>query len=200
MTDPTDELVLANRIIANEGIVDAFGHVSVRDPEDTARFIISRSLAPANVTGDDLQWLDLDLRLVRGNSSDSYAEVAIHAGIYRARLDVAAVIHSHSPSTVAFGVSEMRLRPVFHMGSLIGHQVPVWDIRDSFGVTNMLVRTQDQGIRSPRPWLMNRRSSCAGTEVPRPGQPFRRWCIRCTHSNRTRGSSRLLWSWACPPS
>jgi ribulose-5-phosphate 4-epimerase/fuculose-1-phosphate aldolase len=144
------ELVQANRIVANEGIVDAFGHVSMRDPEHPDRFVISRSLAPARVTEQDLQWLDLERRRVAGDEHASYAEVAIHAEIYRARLDVMAVCHSHSPSVVALSVSRVPLRPVFHMGSLIGGDVPVWDIRAEFGATDMLVRTGEHGTSLAR--------------------------------------------------
>jgi HCOMODA/2-hydroxy-3-carboxy-muconic semialdehyde decarboxylase len=150
LADAGDELVLANRIVARERIVDAFGHVSVRDPEVPGQFLIARSLAPARVRRADLQWIDLDLAVVRGDRRASYAEVAIHAGIYRARPDVAAICHSHSPAAVAFGVSSVPLRPVFHMGSLIGSPVPVWDIRDEFGATDMLVRTLPQGASLAR--------------------------------------------------
>ena len=144
MEDGPGELVIANHIIANEGIVDAFGHISIRDNEDPKRFMISRSLAPARVTEGDLQWLDLDRRVVDGDVRPSYAEVAIHAEIYRARPDVMAVCHSHSPSVVPFSVSQTKLRPIFHMGSLIGGEVPVWDIRADFGPTDMLVRSSEQ--------------------------------------------------------
>jgi ribulose-5-phosphate 4-epimerase/fuculose-1-phosphate aldolase len=150
MADGPRELVQANHIVANEGIVDAFGHVSLRDPERRDRFLISRSLAPARVTEDDLQWLDLDRRRISGDARASYAEVAIHAEIYRARAHVMAVCHSHSPSVVSFGVSRVPLRPVFHMGSLIGGDVPVWDIRDEFGGTDMLVRSAEHGASLAR--------------------------------------------------
>lgn len=145
MPDGAAELVLANRILAREGVLDAFGHVSVRDAEDPARFIISRSLAPKMVTKGDLQWLDLDREIVGGDRRPSYAEVAIHAEIYRARADVRAICHAHSPSVIPFGVSATPLRPVFHMGSLIGAEVPVWDIRAASGDTDLLVRAAEQG-------------------------------------------------------
>jgi ribulose-5-phosphate 4-epimerase/fuculose-1-phosphate aldolase len=148
--DGLRELVIANHIIANHRIVDAFGHVSIRDPENSNRFLISRSLAPARVREDDIQWLDLDRRVVGGDTRASYAEVAIHAEIYRARPDVRAVCHSHSPSVVPFSVSQTRLRPIFHMGSLIGGEVPVWDIRVEFGPTDMLVRSSQQGASLAR--------------------------------------------------
>jgi ribulose-5-phosphate 4-epimerase/fuculose-1-phosphate aldolase len=150
MPDGPRELVLANRIIANEELVDAFGHISVRDGEDANRFLISRSLAPARVSESDLQWLDLDRQRVRGDSRSSYAEVAIHAEIYRARPDVMAVCHSHSPSVIPFSVSQAKLRPISQMGSLLGGEVPVWDIRAEGGSTDMLVRTREQGASLAR--------------------------------------------------
>jgi HCOMODA/2-hydroxy-3-carboxy-muconic semialdehyde decarboxylase len=150
MADGPRELVLANRIVAREGIVDAFGHVSLRDPANADRFLISRSLAPARVTEADVQVLDLDRRRVTGDERASYAEVAIHAEIYRARADVMAVCHSHSPSAVVFGVSRVPLRPVFHMGSLIGGDVPTWDIAREFGTTDLLVRASEHGASLAR--------------------------------------------------
>lgn len=150
MADGPDELVLANHIVANEGIVDAFGHVSIRESEDRDAFVISRSLSPARVQRDDLQWLDLDRSVIGGDRRPSYAEVAIHAEIYRARPDVTAICHSHSPAVVAFGVSRVPLRPVSHLGSLIGGDVPVWDIRAEFGPTDMLVRSAAQGASLAR--------------------------------------------------
>ena len=114
MVDGLADLVVANHILAHEGIVDAFGHVSIRDRDDPNGFLISRSLAPALVSERDIQWLDLDCRVVTGDSRPSYAEVAIHAEIYRARAEVMAVCHSHSPSVVPFSVSQRKLRPIFH--------------------------------------------------------------------------------------
>ncbi len=150
MSDGPADLVLANHILANEGVLDAFGHVSMRDSEDPGRFVISRSLAPALVADVDLQWLDLDRRVVSGNTAPSYAEVAIHAQVYRARPDVRAICHNHALSIIPFGVSRVALRPVYHMASLIGAEIPLWDIRDGFGDTDMLVRTAEQGASLAR--------------------------------------------------
>ena len=150
MYDGPRELVLANRILAQESVLDAFGHVSIRDSRSPDRFLISRSLAPARVREGDLQWLDLERQVIDGDKRASYAEVAIHAEIYRARKDVMAVCHSHSPSVVPFSVSQVPLRPIFHMGSLIGGPVPVWDIGAEFGETDMLVRSSAQGASLAR--------------------------------------------------
>ena len=140
-----EELVLANRILSNEGVLDAFGHVSARHPTTPDRFLISHTRAPELVEADDLQVLDLSGKRVAGGERRSYEEVAIHAAIYRHRADVGAVVHSHSPSVIPFGVTGTPLRPIYHMGSVIGHDTPVWDIAQRFGDTDLLVRDAVQG-------------------------------------------------------
>jgi len=141
-----DELVLANHILAHEGVLDGFGHVSLRHPEEPGHSLISCSLSPENVSKADLQRLAVvDGRRIAGTDRPSYAEVSIHGAIYRARPDVMAVVHDHSSSIIPFGVTGAPLRPTYHMGSVIGTTVPVWDIADEFGVTDMLVRTNAQG-------------------------------------------------------
>lgn len=140
-----DELVLANHILSNEGVLDAFGHVSARHPTTPDRFLISHTRAPELVEADDLQILDLRGARVAGGERRSYEEVAIHAAVYRHRADVGAVVHSHSPSVIPFGVTDAPLRPIYHMGSVIGHEVPVWDIAQRFGETDLLVREAEQG-------------------------------------------------------
>jgi HCOMODA/2-hydroxy-3-carboxy-muconic semialdehyde decarboxylase len=150
LADLLEDLVIANRILAREGIVDAFGHASVRCEDDPDRFVISRSLAPLQVTLGDLQHLDLDGKVVGTDTRPSYAEVAIHSEMYRARPDVNAVVHFHSASVIPYGVMARPLRPIFHMASLIGVEVPVWDIREDFGETDMLVHTAEQGASLAR--------------------------------------------------
>lgn len=140
-----DDLVIANRILSNEGVLDAFGHVSARHPTTADRFLISHTRAPELVEADDLQVLDLSGKRVAGGERRSYEEVAIHAAVYRHRADVSAVVHSHSPSVIPFGVTRVPLRPVYHMGSVIGHEIPVWDIAQRFGETDLLVREAAQG-------------------------------------------------------
>ena len=147
VADPAilDELVLANRILAREGVLDGFGHVSIRHPEEPGHYLVSRSLSPENVTAADIQRLTQAGERVAGDARASYAEVPIHGAVYRARPDVMAVVHDHSPSIIPFGVSGVALRPIYHMGSVVGDTVPVWDIADEFGTTDMLVRTNAQG-------------------------------------------------------
>jgi ribulose-5-phosphate 4-epimerase/fuculose-1-phosphate aldolase len=139
------ELVIANRILAHEGVLDAFGHVSIRHPDNPDHYLIARSLGPELVTQTDLQRFTLDGAQVGGDSRPAYAERAIHSAIYEARPDVVAVCHNHSPSIIPFGVTETPLRPVFHMAGPLGTGAPVWDIADEFGHTDMLVRSADQG-------------------------------------------------------
>ncbi len=141
----SEDLVLANHILSNEGVLDAFGHVSVRHPSTTDRFLISHARAPELVEADDLQVLDLRGARVAGGERRSYEEVAIHAAVYRHRSDVNAVVHSHAPSVIPFGVTGVPLRPIYHMGSVIGHEIPVWDIAVRFGDTDLLVRDENQG-------------------------------------------------------
>jgi HCOMODA/2-hydroxy-3-carboxy-muconic semialdehyde decarboxylase len=139
------ELVLANRILAHEGVVDAFGHVSVRHPDDANCFIISRSLGPELVTEADLQVFALDGEQVGGDPRAPYAERFIHGAVYEARPDVQAVCHNHAPSVIPFSVTGVPLRPIFHLAAPIGPELPVWDIAAEFGETDMLVRNVEQG-------------------------------------------------------
>jgi HCOMODA/2-hydroxy-3-carboxy-muconic semialdehyde decarboxylase len=139
------DLVIANRILANEGVVDAYGHVSVRYPVDPNRFLIARSLAPELVGPDDIVELDLDGQPVRKERRSLYLERFIHAAIFAARPEVMAVVHAHAEDTLPFGIArETTLRPVIHSGSFIGAEVPVWDIADNFGDTNLLVTNMAQ--------------------------------------------------------
>ena len=135
-----DDLVLANHILSNEGVLDAFGHVSARHPTTPDRFLISQTRAPELVETGDLQLLDLRGVRVAGAEGSCYEEVAIHAAVYRGRSDVGAVVHSHAPSVIPFGVTGVPLRPIYHMGSVIGHEIKVWDIAQRFGETDLLVR------------------------------------------------------------
>jgi len=140
-----DDLIAANRILAQEGVVDAFGHVSVRHNRDPNRFFLSRSLAPALVTAADLIEYDLEGNAVNANGRAQYSERFIHAEIYKARPDVRAVVHAHAPSVVPFGVSTVPLRPVSHMAAFIGDSVPIFDIRKAAGMTDMLVKDSARG-------------------------------------------------------
>jgi HCOMODA/2-hydroxy-3-carboxy-muconic semialdehyde decarboxylase len=135
-----DDLVVANRILANEGVVDGYGHVSVRNPADPNHYFLARAGAPALVTAADIVEYDLDSRATSGTAT-GYTERFIHGEIYRARRDVSAVVHCHCLDLIPFAAAKVPLRPMYHMGYFIGEGVPVFDIRDSAGITDMLVST-----------------------------------------------------------
>ncbi|HEY3910040.1 MAG TPA: class II aldolase/adducin family protein [Stellaceae bacterium] len=139
------DLVIANRVLAREEVVDAYGHVSVRHPDRPDRFLIARSLAPELVGPTDIVELGLDGRPVGGEERSLYLERFIHAAIFAARPEIMAVVHAHAEDTLPFGIARgAELRPVIHSGSFIGSEVPVWDIADKFGDTNLLVTNMAQ--------------------------------------------------------
>lgn len=138
-------LVAANRVLANEGVVDAFGHVSVRDPRDATRFVLARSRSPALVELEDLMEFTQDGAPVDARGRTPYGERMIHAAVYAARPDVMSVVHHHAYGVLPFTITSEPLRPVVHTASVIGAVVPVWDIRTKFGDTDMLVRSLEQG-------------------------------------------------------
>jgi HCOMODA/2-hydroxy-3-carboxy-muconic semialdehyde decarboxylase len=139
------DLVIANHILAHEDVLDAYGHVSMRHPERPDRFLISCSRAPELVQPSDIGEYDFEGKLVSNMDHKPYLERFIHGGIYEARPDVMAVIHSHAEDTLPFSITNQPLIPVLHNASRIGMHVPVWDPRDSFGDTNMLVANAAQG-------------------------------------------------------
>ena len=140
-----DDLVAANRILAHRGVVDGFGHVSARDPRRPDRFLLSRSIPPARVVREDLMSFDLDGEPVDGDARRPYLERFLHGAIYRRRPDVHAVVHSHAAAVIPFSVSAVPLRPVHHVCGFLGSPTPVFDIRQRFGATDMLVRNVAQG-------------------------------------------------------
>jgi HCOMODA/2-hydroxy-3-carboxy-muconic semialdehyde decarboxylase len=140
-----DDLVAANRILADQGVLDAYGHVSVRDPTEPGHFLMARSLAPELVTAADVFDHDLQGRAPAAGGAALYLERFVHAEIYRARPDVSAVVHSHAPSLIPFGVTGVPLRPLYHMSAFLGSGVPVFDIRAVAGASDMLVRTPALG-------------------------------------------------------
>jgi HCOMODA/2-hydroxy-3-carboxy-muconic semialdehyde decarboxylase len=137
-----EDLAAAYRILEMEGVIDAYGHVSVRHPGNPNRFLMSRSLGPALVTPADIMEYDLDSTPVDPKGRTSVLERFIHGEIYKARPDVMAVVHSHAPSVIPFSITQVPLRPVFHMATFLGGGVPVWDSRtvDDPGAATLLVR------------------------------------------------------------
>lgn len=150
-------LVVANRVLAHEGLVDAYGHVSLRHPGNPGRYLLARSRSPELVTEDDIMEFDLDSNPVDQRGRAIYAERPIHGCIYAARPEAMAVCHNHAHSLIPFGVTGTPIRPIFHFSAAIGGEVPLWDIRDEFGdKTNLLVVNNEHG-RSLAKALGNRR-------------------------------------------
>jgi HCOMODA/2-hydroxy-3-carboxy-muconic semialdehyde decarboxylase len=140
------DVVAANHILADQAVVDGYGHVSVRDPTDPNKFLMSRSTAPELVTAADVLVHDLDGNTPAPASVKLYLERFIHAEIYRSRPEVNAIVHCHSPSLIPFGVTGVALRPLYHMSAFLGGGVPVFDIRKAAGgATDMLIRTPELG-------------------------------------------------------
>lgn len=141
-----EDLALANHILVNEGVLDGFGHISVRDPNNPERFFIARSMAPALVEPEDILEVDWAGNVHDAQGRRTYVERFIHSAIYKARPDVMSVIHSHSPAVIPFGVTGARLRPICHMSGFLGATTPVFDIRHSAGEsTDLLVSSQALG-------------------------------------------------------
>jgi HCOMODA/2-hydroxy-3-carboxy-muconic semialdehyde decarboxylase len=160
-----DELVTANRILAREGVVDSFGHVSVRHPDHPDRYVLSRARAPECIELDDLMEFTLDGAPVNATGSQPYAERFIHGAVYAARPDVRAVVHHHSPSVIPFTITATPLSPVMHMCAGIGMRVPTWDSRAAFGDTNLLVTNMNMAkdladALGPRPVILMRGHGC----------------------------------------
>ena len=144
--DLIEDLVAANHILFDQGVVDGFGHVSARHDRDPDRFLLSRSMAPGLVTPGDIMEFDLDGVPVDPRGRAVYLERFIHGEIFRLHPEVKSVVHSHSPAVIPFGVSRTALRPLYHMSSFLGAGAPVFEIRDAAGpATDMLIRSRELG-------------------------------------------------------
>jgi ribulose-5-phosphate 4-epimerase/fuculose-1-phosphate aldolase len=140
-----EDLVISYRTLADLGVIDAYGHVSVRSDGDPNRYLLARAVAPELVTEEDILEFDLDSHPIAARGRAMYSERFIHGEIYKARPDVQAVVHNHSPSVVPFSCTSCQLEPIFHMSSFIGLGVPTWDIREAQEGSDMLVRTAQLG-------------------------------------------------------
>jgi HCOMODA/2-hydroxy-3-carboxy-muconic semialdehyde decarboxylase len=141
-----EDLVVANHILYDQGVVDGFGHVSTRHDKDPNRYLMSRSMAPALVTADDILEYDLDSTPIDQRSRAVYLERFIHGEIYKARPDVRAVVHSHSPAVIPYADVKVPLRPMNHIAGFLGGGVPVFEIRDVAGpASNMLISSPALG-------------------------------------------------------
>jgi HCOMODA/2-hydroxy-3-carboxy-muconic semialdehyde decarboxylase len=144
------DTALGNRILAHEGVLDAFGHVSMRHPTNPNRYFLSRSRSPELVEPADILEYDLDSNTIKKTDQRLYAERVIHGEIYKARPDVMAVVHHHAPAVMPFCISGEELQPVMHLGAVIGHKVPMWDQYDEFGDTNLLLVKPEEGASLAR--------------------------------------------------
>ena len=184
LSEARQELALANRIVANEGVIDAFGHVSMRHPDHPGRYLLSRSRAPELVMPDDFIEYDLDSQPTRDPGVGQYSERVIHGEIYKARPEVMSVCHHHCPAFMPLIATGADYVPIFHLGAVGGIKPPYWDQHDEFGDTNMLVVKPEEGASLARAlgqnWmvLMKRHGvTVAGTSV--------RDCVfRCVFSAR----------------
>jgi ribulose-5-phosphate 4-epimerase/fuculose-1-phosphate aldolase len=140
------DLAAASRILAAQGVVDGFGHVSVRHPQAPGRYFMARSVAPALVTPGDIIEYDLDSNPCNANGRGSFLERFIHGEIYKARPDIMSVVHSHSPSVIPFGLVDVPMQAMFHNAAFLAAGVPVFDIRKKFGATDMLVCNCEKGV------------------------------------------------------
>ena len=184
MTEAFRELAMANRIVANEGVLDAFGHVSMRHPDNPKRYFLSRSRAPELVEPSDLIEYDLDSRPVRDAGATQYSERVIHGEIYKARPDVMSVCHHHAPAFMPLIATGTDYVPVFHLGAVGGIRPPFWDQHDEFGDTNMLVIKPEEGASLARalgdyPMVLMRRHGVTAV-----GVSVKDCVFRCIYSTR----------------
>jgi len=141
-----EQLVAANRILAHEQVVDAFGHVSLQHPDHRHHYVLSRSRAPEFVKLDDLMEFELDGEPIDGQDRTPYGERFIHGAVMEGRPGINAVVHNHAYDVLPFGLTDTPIKPLIHTASVIGEHIPMWDIRDKFGdATDMLVRNMEQG-------------------------------------------------------
>jgi HCOMODA/2-hydroxy-3-carboxy-muconic semialdehyde decarboxylase len=150
LDDVRRELALANRILGNEGVIDAFGHASMRHPDNPARYFLARSRSPLWVEPDDILEFDLDSEPVHPLTVEPYGERVIHGEIFKARPDVNCVVHCHSAALMPFCMTGAELMPLSHLGAVMGETVPYWDQRDDFGDTNLLVIKPEEGASLAR--------------------------------------------------
>jgi HCOMODA/2-hydroxy-3-carboxy-muconic semialdehyde decarboxylase len=184
------DLVIANRILAMEDVVDAYGHVSMRHPLDAGRYLLARSLAPELVGVDDIIEFKLDGTPI-GDDRPPYLERFIHGGIYEARPEITVAVHAHSEATLPFGITDTPLKPVFHSASEMGHTVPVWDIDEKFGDhTDLLVRNMDQGRDLARRLGSNTVVLMRGHGFAAAGTSLSRLVTTCVYVPK---NARILW-------
>jgi ribulose-5-phosphate 4-epimerase/fuculose-1-phosphate aldolase len=173
-----EDLAAASRILADQGVFDAAGHVSMRHPGHPQRFLMSRSLAPQMITADDIMEFDIDSDPVDARGRNPFIERYLHGEIFRARPDVMAIAHSHSPSTIAFGLSNVPMQAMYHNAAFLAAGVPVFDIREKFGVTDIVVSSSEKGaalakVLADKPVALLRAHGMVATGLSLPVAVFR---------------------------
>src|SRR5258708_16883783 len=196
LDDARYQLALANRIVAHEGVLDGFGHVSIRHPSDPGRYLLARSRSPELIEPSDILEFSLDSKLLTPTSELPYGECVIHGCIYQSRPDVHAVCHHHSMAILPFCVTGVALRPLVGLGATMGGTVPFWDSRDEFGDTPMVVTTPEQGrslarALGPNAMVLMRRLALLSS-----APPCRRRCSGRSFPTATPSCSgaRRLWA------
>jgi HCOMODA/2-hydroxy-3-carboxy-muconic semialdehyde decarboxylase len=144
------DLALANRIIAMEGVLDAFGHVTIRHPDNPERYLMSRTRAPELIEPDDVYEFTMDSEPVVDPKARMYGERVLHGEVFVARADVNAICHHHAGAVMPFCITGIELVPVYHQGAVMGETAPFWDSRDEFGETNQMVVTPEEGASHAR--------------------------------------------------
>jgi HCOMODA/2-hydroxy-3-carboxy-muconic semialdehyde decarboxylase len=144
------QLALANRIVAHEGVLDGFGHISVRHPEKPEHYLLARSRSPELIEPMDILEFNLDSEVLTPGDLLPYGECVIHGEILRARPDVNAVVHHHAPAILPFCVTDEKLVPIMGLGATMGTTVPLWDSQDEFGDTPMVLTTKEHGASLAR--------------------------------------------------
>jgi ribulose-5-phosphate 4-epimerase/fuculose-1-phosphate aldolase len=174
VTEELEDLVAAYRILAAHGVIDAYGHVSLRSPRNAQRYYLARSVAPELVEEQDLIEYDLDSRPLDADGRESVKERFIHGEIYRARPDVMCVVHNHSPSVVPFSVTGVPMRALYHMAAFIGEGLPNFEIRDVRKGTDLLISDGPLGEalaatlgRKPAALMRGHGSVVVGENLPR---------------------------------
>ncbi len=185
-----DDLVTANHILASQGVVDSFGHVSVRHPGRPDHFLMSQAKSPARVGPEDIMEFDLDGKPVDGRDRPIYSERFIHAEIYRARQDVNAVVHSHSPGVIPFGVTQIPLRAIVATAAFLASGAPVFEIRDVAGMSNLLVTDPKRGQALAATLGAQPVALMRGHGDVVVGPDLRRTVVRAVY---TEVNARLLW-------
>ena len=145
LKDIVRELAAANRVLAHEGVVDAYGHISVRHPEDPKKYLLSVSRSPELVEPEDIMEFHLDSNPVKDDNRPKYVERPIHGSIFEARPDINSVVHNHAYDVIPFTITDVPLRPILHSARRMKDVAPVWDIHDKFGDTDLLVSSNDHG-------------------------------------------------------